>query len=102
VEITDRIGLTAKSTKFKPVSNPFKNTKCKTTGGNDKTTGCFSTSLWKQLFFKWIQVKTLWINAMSGDYKFKLPKRHPETHHQSLQAIHRDLETSKPMFNKKR
>jgi len=33
------------------------------------------------------------------DYKFKLPKTHPETHNQSLQAIHIDLETSKPMFN---
>jgi len=34
------------------------------------------------------------------DYKFKLPKTHPETHHQNLQAIHIDLKTSKPMFNK--
>ena len=37
----------------------------------------------------------LWV-----DYKFKLPKTHPETHYPSLQAIHIDLETSKPMFNR--
>ena len=34
------------------------------------------------------------------DYKFKLPKTHPKTHHQSLQAIHIDLETSKPKFKR--
>ena len=51
-ETIDWIGLTVKSTKsnsFKPFS---KTSKSQTTDWNDKTTGCFSTSLENNLFQK--------------------------------------------------
>jgi len=44
-ETTDWIGLTAKSTKSNNIKPFSKTSKCQTTDWNDKTTGCFSTSL---------------------------------------------------------
>jgi len=61
LETTDWIGLIAKSTKSISFNSFSETSKCQTTDWNDKSTGCFSTSLLNNLFQKYFDSKLFYI-----------------------------------------
>ena len=85
-----------------PISSFFKSfskySKFKTTGWIEISTGWFSTFFRKHFFLKRTWTKQHWIITLTGLTNSNYI-RHIHNQQQGLQAIHLDLETSKPVFN---
>jgi len=86
VETTSWIGLTTKSTNSNNFKSFSKSIKCQITDWNEKTTGCFCTSLENTLFQKGFDLNQIWI-LINSRLQIQLPRTNIHTSYTKSSTI---------------